>query len=424
MLATSKKMKIDRIKIDKWRQFENIELNLHPQLTILTGSNGAGKTTILNIINRHFGWQTEIVGTPKQDKKTGNLKFLSGLWNLFGDKDEKTAQIPNSQVSVGEINYDNKIVCKLTVPEYVSTTYNLNLNNQQGVVGLHIPSHRPVYKYQKVANISTQLITRQQAYNQYNNTKRNRYNGAGGNSENFHIKETLISLATFGYGNQVVSKNEIAISLFEGFEEVLKKILPPKLGFEKISVRIPEVVLVTKSGDFSLDAVSGGVASIIDLAWQLYMFEAPNGEFMVTLDEPENHLHPEMQKTLLPNFLKAFPKIQFVVATHNPFIITSVAESNVYALNYNDKYKVSSLFLESFEKSGTANEVLREVLGMETTMPKWIDEKIDSVISKYASSGITQDNLIAFKNDLKEIGLDKYVSTSVAQLIEKSKKND
>lgn len=415
-------MKINKIKIDKWRQFENVEIHLHPQLTILTGSNGAGKTTLLNIINRHFGWHTEIVGTPKQDKKSGGLKFLSGLWDLFSSSDEKAPQVPNNQVLVGEIEYDNKIICKLTVPEYVSTTYNLNLNNQQGVVGLHIPSHRPVYKYQKVANISTQLITKQQAYQQYNNTKTNRYQGGGGNSENYHIKETLISLATFGYGNQVVSKNETAISLFEGFEDILKKILPPKLGFEKISVRIPEVVLVTKSGDFSLDAVSGGVASIIDLAWQLYMFEAPNGEFMVTLDEPENHLHPEMQKSLLPNFLKAFPKIQFVVATHNPFIITSVSKSNVYALNYNEQNKVSSLFLEDFEKSGTANEVLRDVLGIETTMPNWIDDKIESIINKYADSGITQENLIAFKKDLKDVGLDKYVSTSVAQLVEKSKK--
>ena len=182
--------------------------------------------------------------------------------------------------------------------------------------------------------------------------------------------------------------------------------------------------MITKTGEFSLDAVSGGVASVIDLAWQLYMYESPEENFTVTLDEPENHLHPEMQKTLLPNFLKAFPNIQFVVATHNPFIITSVSNSNVYALNYDDSHKVYSIVLEDFEKSGTANEILRQVLGIETTMPDWVDNKIEGIIDKYAKDGITPDNLNSFKSDLKEVGLEKYVSTSVAQLIEKSKSND
>ena len=82
------------------------------------------------------------------------------------------------------------------------------------------------------------------------------------------------------------------------------------------------------------------------------------------------------------------------------------------------------MLLEDFEKSGTANEILRQVLGIETTMPDWVDNKIEDIIEKYAKDGITPDNLNSFKTDLKEVGLEKYVSTSVAQLIEKSKSDD
>lgn len=127
------------------------------------------------------------------------------------------------------------------------------------------------------------------------------------------------------------------------------------------------------------------------------------------------------KKTLLPNFLSAFPNAQFIIASHNPFIISSVPDSNVYVLNYNQNNKVESILLENIEKSGTANEILREVLGIETTMPNWVDDKIESIISKYSNTGITVENLHSFKSELKTVGLDKYVSASVANLIEKSK---
>src|SRR5690606_7957246 len=146
--------------------------NIHPRLTILTGANGAGKTTLLNIINRHFGWQTEMVGTPKQDKKTGALKFLSGIWNIITNKE---SLIPTFDIEVGEIIYRKGTSCKITIPEFVTTTYQLNFSNQQFIPGIHIPSHRPVYKYQKVSNISTELITKEQAYNKYNSSKVNRF---------------------------------------------------------------------------------------------------------------------------------------------------------------------------------------------------------------------------------------------------------
>lgn len=407
-----------KLEIQGWRQFDNVDIEFHPRLTILTGANGSGKTTMLNLLNRHFGWQSRFVATPTQDKKTGVLKYFADLWKKLIEK--KPPDTKN--FSIGTIVYENGEQNVLTIARNVGNVYNIEFTNRQNVKGLVIPSHGQSYQYQQVTTIPTSPIEKQAAFDKYSNSVRDRYYGGHDKTANFFLKETLISLATFGYGNEVVTKNEQAIQTFEEFQSILKKVLPPKLGFEKISIRIPEIVLETKSGNFSIDAVSGGIAAIIDLAWQIYMSDDKETPFVVTIDEPENHLHPEMQKTLLPNFIDAFPKTQFIVATHNPFIITSTQDSNVYVLNFNDESKVQSIYLEKIEKSGTANEILRDVLGIETTKPDWAEKKIDEIIEKFAKIGINKDNIAQFKSELKEVGLEKYIPTSVGNLIEKKKK--
>jgi predicted ATP-dependent endonuclease of OLD family len=41
-----------RLRIANWRQFRELNLEFHDRLTILTGANGAGKTTILNFLSQ------------------------------------------------------------------------------------------------------------------------------------------------------------------------------------------------------------------------------------------------------------------------------------------------------------------------------------------------------------------------------------
>lgn len=412
---------IKSIEIESWRQFDKVKIDFHKRLTILTGANGAGKTTILDIINQHFGWQTKLVATAKRDKKTGGLKYFNGLWKKLFESSTNVTQT-NAQNKIGTLIYLNGATANLSIPNNTGISYNVQVQPRQPLNGFNIPSHRPIYKYQSVPTIATRVITKRQAFNSYRNSQIQRYsNQRRDKTETYFIKETLISLAALGYGNQIVNANEGAIAIYEGFIDILKTVLPPKLGFKSLSIRIPEVILETDSGEFSIDAVSGGIASIIDLAWQIYMFDETDKPFIVSFDEPENHLHPEMQKTLLPNFLKAFPNVQFIVASHNPFIISSVNDSNVYALIYNDKNKVTSELLENVEKSGTANEILRQVLGIETTTPDWVDDRISELLKKYSNSGITPENIQSFKDDLSEIGLNNYINQSVVELISRKK---
>jgi predicted ATPase len=71
-------------------------------------------------------------------------------------------------------------------------------------------------------------------------------------------------------------------------------VLPVNIGFENIRIEIPDVVLETKSGDFILDSISGGIMSLIYIAWQILLFPQENKSFTLIIDETENHLHPAM----------------------------------------------------------------------------------------------------------------------------------
>ena len=393
-------MSFKSLELNDWRQFEHVGLDFHNQLTILTGANGSGKTTLLNILARHLNWNVNIVGTPRKDKKTGAIRYRS-------ERKKRPSDVPGGWTDIGRITYENGAASQIQAPAEASSQYNLNVLTQQPISGLHISSHRPIFSYQPVLNIPTQVVTRQQAYLEYFGSVYTRYIGQQSpKSPNQILKESLISLALFGGGNEYVTPNDDSRATFEGFQEVLRKVLPPKIGFKRLSIQVPEVVLETASGPFSLDAVSGGVASIIDLAWRIFMYSPEGDHFVCTIDEPENHLHPELQQSLLPKLIQTFPHVQFVIATHSPFMISAVYDSFVYVLDYNVENRVESQKLEAVNKAGTANEILRDVLGLPFTMPLWAEEKLDTIVKRYAEVGVDDRNVGALEAELSAAGLD------------------
>ena len=104
-------------------------------------------------------------------------------------------------------------------------------------------------------------------------------------------------MSIFGYGNNTMDPQPELLKFYHAFG--LRKFLPPTLGFRAIKIRGPEVVLETRSGDFIIDAASGGIIKLIEIAWHI-------GGFIVTIDEPENHLHPAMQKVFLERLVATF----------------------------------------------------------------------------------------------------------------------
>lgn len=79
------------------------------------------------------------------------------------------------------------------------------------------------------------------------------------------------------------------------------------------------------------DGIRGVLAMVGDIAYRciklnphLGLNAAKETCGVVMIDEIDMHLHPAWQQTILGGLTKAFPKIQFIVTTHSPLVLTTV----------------------------------------------------------------------------------------------------
>ena len=104
---------------------------------------------------------------------------------------------------------------------------------------------------------------------------------------------------------------------------------------------------------YTFQTLSSGFSSVMaiyaDLITKISLRSIEPEELtgIVMIDEIDAHLHVSIQKKILSFLTGAFPKVQFIVTTHSPFVVSSVKDAVIYDLSKLEQ--VEDLSMYSYE---------------------------------------------------------------------------
>ena len=123
-------------------------------------------------------------------------------------------------------------------------------------------------------------------------------------------------------------------------------------------------------GEMVVDDLSDGFRSILsmvaDLAYRMVRLNPQLGAQavvatpgVVLIDEIDMHLHPLWQQTVLLDMQRAFPKVQFIVTTHSPQVLSSVPAESVRVLVWGRSFE--GVRKVSFTLGASSAQILEDI---------------------------------------------------------------
>lgn len=249
---------IRRIEIDGlWGRF-NIAWDLRPDVNILSGINGVGKTTILN---RSVNYLEELSGEMKNGVKQGV--------HIYFDDPEAT-YIPYDVIR----SYDRPLV----MGDFTARMADKNVKSELDWQ-LYLLQRRYLDYQVNIGNKMIELLA--------GNTEKGREEAAGLSLAKKRFQDQIDEL--FSYTRKKIDRKRNDIAFYQDGE----LLLPYKLSSgEKQMLVILLTVLVQDSE-----------------------------HYVLFMDEPEASLHIEWQQKLIAMIRELNPNVQIILTTHSPALI-------------------------------------------------------------------------------------------------------
>lgn len=372
-------LKIGEVAVENYGPIKNILINEIPfssQWVFLTGENGTGKTSILRAIATAICGK-EIISSELTDSDTPviRLKLFTSSTDIFlYDHNERNLPQSSFPLTNGFAAYGQSRL----------------KTNHSGLSSLLLKSITTSDLAASLFNDDSYLIDLQHQFDKW------------------RIEGQLTERK--GY-----------------ITEILTDILPNlyNINFEDQIGDIPATTYVEKDHEGAefrkveygklASGLKSMVAMIGDILVRLYN-QQPSvtdpSEFtgIVLIDEIDIHLHPKLQKQLVQQLTKTFPKIQFIVSTHSPIpFLGAPKNSQIFRVERSAEDGVRVKRLDELIELGDLlpNTILTSpIFGLDDIVPESHDQKkIVRTEIKYSDiefNDKVQEKIDSFLTDEKE----------------------
>jgi predicted ATP-binding protein involved in virulence len=334
---------LTKIQINKIFHLENILIEIdsnEKKHLILTGKNGSGKTSLLNSIAEFF----------QNIKNDPALNFLQAEKNLINWQNE----LKNRRLSG-----DHLLVHQA---ESFVTSFSNTVNSHFGKTNLEF---NDIYRLSKQLEKQDCLLAFYGATRKTNvivpkNPDKPNLTPVGDikQSKIGEFLKFLVDLkvqeALARNEGQNIAADEIR-NWFYDFTKLLKELFEGGEITLDFNYKDYTFTLNQNGRKFGFNELSDGYSAIIDIIADLIikmqdqnsLTRAYEKEGIVLIDEIETHLHLKLQKLVLPMLTRIFPNIQFIVTTHSPFVLSSLA--NAVAFDMEKRSRLENLTEYSYE---------------------------------------------------------------------------
>ncbi len=359
--ATPGYFHLTSLHLQNFRGFADLHVNLHERLTVLVAQNGAGKSSIIEAcclalrpFVSVFDLSGEANGVLTQDDirmesmrdgmrrklpcaitatgKVGKVPDLS--WQLLRMDEKPDGLAPFATSTQIEA---------VALQEWASELQSLTRNDSSLVLNLPVLACYGAARMTARTSFTAAMAGSDDQYN-----RSFAYRACLKADADFHYFADWFAWLCQWRDQELVRQSKFSAAgnartrwdaMLKVIQQAIDQLLRPITGWHTLDYSVlHERSLVLQHDQHGImkvaqlsDGIRGMLALVSDLAWRCIKLNPHLGEDaarestgVVLIDEVEMHLHPAWQQRIIDQLQTTFPKLQFILTTHSPQVLSCV----------------------------------------------------------------------------------------------------